>query len=47
MMDRNLGALTAAYQGADNVSSYGMFYQWGPQGSVRAVPHGGGACDDL
>lgn len=29
MMDRNLGALTAAYQGADNVSSYGMFYQWG------------------
>lgn len=29
MMDRNLGALTAAYQGADNLSSYGMFYQWG------------------
>lgn len=29
MMDRNLGALTAAYQGADNASSYGMFYQWG------------------
>ena len=28
-MDRNLGALTAVYQGADNVSSYGMFYQWG------------------
>lgn len=29
MMDRNLGALTAVYQGADNASSYGMFYQWG------------------
>lgn len=29
IMDRNLGALAAAYQGADNASSYGMFYQWG------------------
>ena len=28
-MDRNLGALAAAWQGSDNVSSYGMFYQWG------------------
>lgn len=29
VMDRNLGALAAAWQGSDNVSSYGMFYQWG------------------
>lgn len=29
VMDRNLGALAAAWLGADNVSSYGMFYQWG------------------
>ena len=29
VMDRNLGALAAAWLGADNASSYGMFYQWG------------------
>ena len=29
VMDRNLGALAAAWLGADNVSSYGMFYQGG------------------
>lgn len=29
LMDRNLGALAASYQGADNLPSYGMFYQWG------------------
>ena len=29
VMDRNLGALAAAWQGSDNVSSFGLFYQWG------------------
>ena len=29
MMDRNLGALSATYDGTDNTRSYGMFYQWG------------------
>ncbi len=29
MMDRNLGALSATYGGADNARCYGMFYQWG------------------